>query len=251
MNTPNQELARAIVDQLVSTISALTGVEATAMAAAPATITGYVAVIGPEDARQAWQVAFDTAGAAGLTRLIVGSQPDGAQESIREALSELCVQAAGAITLLPVAGGATWRLHELRDHARPGLQTDMAFAVRMAALASPLAIGLGAPPAASENAAAADLVAAPEAQRDQLDRILDIELPVIVRFGRSELPLKTLSRLGPGSLIDLGRSPDDPVDLLVSNRVVARGEVVVVAGNYGIRILDVIDPRDRVHSLES
>ena len=56
--------------------------------------------------------------------------------------------------------------------------------------------------------------------------------------------------MGPGSLIDHGRSADDPVELLVSNRVVARGEVVVVGGNYGVRVLDVISPRSRMRSME-
>jgi flagellar motor switch protein FliN/FliY len=72
-----------------------------------------------------------------------------------------------------------------------------------------------------------------------------------VRFGRTELPLKTLTRLSPGSVIDLGRSPDDPVEVLVSNRVVARGEVVIVSGSYGIRILDVVSQRERVRSMEA
>ena len=70
--------------------------------------------------------------------------------------------------------------------------------------------------------------------------ILGIDLPVVVRFGRTELPIRTLAKLGPGSVIELGRSPDDPVDVLVGDRVVARGEVVIVSGNYGIRILDVV-----------
>src|SRR6187397_1319474 len=79
---------------------------------------------------------------------------------------------------------------------------------------------------------------------DRIDVILDIDLPLVVRFGRTELPLKTLARMGPGSLIDLGRSADDPVEVLVSNRVVARGEVVIVGGNYGVRILDVVSPKE-------
>jgi flagellar motor switch protein FliN/FliY len=70
--------------------------------------------------------------------------------------------------------------------------------------------------------------------------ILGIDLPVIVRFGRTELPIRSLSKIGPGSVIELGRSPDDPVDVLVGDRVVARGEVVIVGGNYGVRILEVI-----------
>jgi flagellar motor switch protein FliN len=72
-----------------------------------------------------------------------------------------------------------------------------------------------------------------------------------VRFGCTDMPLRSLARLGPESLIDLGRSPDDPVEMLVGNRVVARGEVVVVAGSYGVRILDVVSPRDRIKTLEA
>ena len=84
----------------------------------------------------------------------------------------------------------------------------------------------------------------------RIEVILDIDLPVVVRFGRTELPLRTLTRLGPGSVIDLGRSPDDPVEVMVSDRVIARGEVVVVGGNYGIRILDVVSPSERMRSME-
>jgi flagellar motor switch protein FliN len=84
----------------------------------------------------------------------------------------------------------------------------------------------------------------------RIDVILDIDLPVVVRFGRTELPLRTLTRLGPGSVIDLGRTPDEPVELMVSNRVVARGEVVIVGGNYGIRIIDVVSPSERMGWME-
>jgi flagellar motor switch protein FliN/FliY len=85
----------------------------------------------------------------------------------------------------------------------------------------------------------------------RIDVILDIDLPVIVRFGHTELPLRALTRLGPGSVIDLGRSPDDPVEVMVSDRVIARGEVVVVGGNYGIRILDVVSTSERMRSMEA
>ena len=80
---------------------------------------------------------------------------------------------------------------------------------------------------------------------------LAIDLPVVVRFGYTELPIRTLTRIGPGSVIDLGRSPDDPVEILVSNRIVARGEVVIVGGNYGVRILEVASQSDRARSMEA
>jgi flagellar motor switch protein FliN/FliY len=84
-----------------------------------------------------------------------------------------------------------------------------------------------------------------------LDVILDIDLPLVVRFGRTELPLKALTALGPGSVIDLGRSPEEPVDILISDRVVARGEVVIVSGHYGVRVRDVVSPAERARSLEA
>jgi flagellar motor switch protein FliN len=82
-----------------------------------------------------------------------------------------------------------------------------------------------------------------------LDVILDIDLPLSVRFGQTEMTLMDLTRIGPGSVIDLGRSPDDPVDVLVHGRLVARGEVVVVSGNYGVRITDVISAADRLRTV--
>ena len=108
-----------------------------------------------------------------------------------------------------------------------------------------------APTATGGQAPAAQGVGCRPASGSGIDVILDIDLPLVVRFGRTELPLRALTRLGPGSVIDLGRSPDDPVEVLVSNRVVARGEVVIVGGNYGIRILDVVSPSERMRSMEA
>lgn len=113
--------------------------------------------------------------------------------------------------------------------------------------------GAGAPdlgePAASQPVASAAAVQDPSAN-ERLGVLLDIDLPLVVRFGCTDMPLKSLAALGPGSTIDLGRAPDDPVELLVGNRVLAHGEVVVVSGSYGIRILDVVSQRDRLQGLE-
>ena len=84
-----------------------------------------------------------------------------------------------------------------------------------------------------------------------LDLVLDVELPLVVRFGRTVMNLKTLIGLGPGSIVDMGRSPDDPVELLVSDKVVAYGEVVIVDGSYGLRITEIVSRNDRSRTLES
>ena len=89
----------------------------------------------------------------------------------------------------------------------------------------------------------------PPTRPANLDLILDIELPLTVRFGETEMTLAALTRLAPGSIIDLGRSPDDPVDVLVNGRLVARADVVVVGGNYGVRIVEVISAADRLKTV--
>ena len=97
-------------------------------------------------------------------------------------------------------------------------------------------------PAAAENAAppGPPVQSAADNAAGRIGVLLGIDLPVVVRFGRTELPIRALAKLGPGSVIELGRAPGDPVDMLVGERVVARGEVVIVGGNYGIRIVEVM-----------
>jgi len=75
----------------------------------------------------------------------------------------------------------------------------------------------------------------------RLEAVLDVDLPLVVRFGATSLPIRTLSSLGAGSVVDLDRAPDDPVDLLVGDRVIARGEVVVIDGQYGVRITELLN----------
>lgn len=77
-----------------------------------------------------------------------------------------------------------------------------------------------------------------------LDLLLDVELPVSVSFGRAELPLKDVLKLTTGSIVELNRSISEPVEVIVNNCVIARGEVVVVDGNYGVKVQEIVS-RDR------
>jgi flagellar motor switch protein FliN/FliY len=92
----------------------------------------------------------------------------------------------------------------------------------------------------AHDGSAADTAAVPPAGDARLEAVLDVDLPLVVRFGTTSLPLRTLSGLGAGSVVELNRAPDDPVDLLVGDRVIARGEVVVVDGQYGVRITELL-----------
>jgi flagellar motor switch protein FliN len=78
-----------------------------------------------------------------------------------------------------------------------------------------------------------------------LDLLRDVELPVSVSFGRAQLALRDVLRLAAGSIIELDRSIDEPVALIVNNTVVALGDVVVVEGNYGLRIQEIMS-RERL-----
>ncbi|MBY0502880.1 MAG: flagellar motor switch protein FliN [Bryobacteraceae bacterium] len=82
-----------------------------------------------------------------------------------------------------------------------------------------------------------------------LDLLLDVELPVSVSFGRASVPLKDVLKLTSGSIVELNRGVTDPVELIVNNCVIARGEVVVVEGNYGVRIQQIISARERLRTL--
>jgi flagellar motor switch protein FliN len=77
-----------------------------------------------------------------------------------------------------------------------------------------------------------------------LERLLGVELEVIVRFGTTSMPLRDVVRLGAGMMIELNRAVDEPVELLVNGHPLARGEVVVVDGYYGVRITEIGSPPD-------
>jgi flagellar motor switch protein FliN/FliY len=91
--------------------------------------------------------------------------------------------------------------------------------------------------------------AGPTVNTKNLDLLLDVEMPVSVSFGRAQLPLKHLIKLTTGSIVELGRSVSEPVDIIVNNTVIARGEVVVVAGNFGVRIKEILSKQDRLRTL--
>lgn len=92
--------------------------------------------------------------------------------------------------------------------------------------------------------AAAVPVSAPHPLSDsRLEAVLEVDLPLVVRFGRAVMPLRNIAELSPGAVVDMGRTPDEPVELLVGERLVARGEVVIVGGNYGVRITEITSGR--------
>lgn len=84
---------------------------------------------------------------------------------------------------------------------------------------------------------------------DNIDRLMDVTLSLSVELGRKQMQIKEILGLGPGKIIELDKLAGEPVDLLVNGKMLAKGEVVVVDENFGVRITDLINPQDRIKML--
>ena len=107
------------------------------------------------------------------------------------------------------------------------------------------------PPAArqTDQSAAAAAPTLTSSLNAGIELLLDVELEAALRFGCKELPLSEILDLGPGDVVQLDRNVADPVDLIVGDKIVARGEVVLVNGNFGLRVTEVASPKRRLESI--
>jgi len=87
------------------------------------------------------------------------------------------------------------------------------------------------------------------AEKVNLELLMDVSLPVIVELGRTRLSISEILDLGPGSVIELDKLAGEPADLYVNDVLFARGEVVVIEENFGVRITEIIKPEERIKSL--
>jgi len=110
-----------------------------------------------------------------------------------------------------------------------------------AAGSRPLELQPASPPAAS----------LPPARDPKLELLMDVELDVTLRFGERQMPFHDILDLSAGSVVELNKYVQEPVELLVGNKVIARGEVVVVDGNYGLRVMEIVSPMERIESLRA
>lgn len=83
----------------------------------------------------------------------------------------------------------------------------------------------------------------------RLDLLLDVPLEVTVELGRNRMTIQDLLALGPGSVIELDKVAGEPLDIVVNDRLIARGEAVVVNDKFGIRITDIISRSERIARL--
>jgi flagellar motor switch protein FliN/FliY len=194
-------------------------------------------------------ITFDADGANALARALARPGASAA-ESPAPALHELCSHVVSE-----VAGSAADDIEvspaEFVEWLPVQGVTVAGFRCEARATTVAVAIGRETATTADVRSAAAPSRAGVTPESARFGMLMDIDLPLVVRFGCTDMSLKALSRLGPGSLIDLSRAPEDPVEVLVGGRVVARGEVVVVSGSYGIRIVDVSEGRSQALGMEA
>jgi len=233
--------------QLADVIGAMVGAAGTAVPGdAPGTWERVIRIVFSGKASGTVTFAMDAEPAVTLSRLVMGLDEAPPEPSVIDTLKEVCGQAIGGMAQQLEFQGLRVGDAVLEPVVPAGPPAIFAIAAGEQFSAT---VGIwallditsrrGAPHLEPPSPALGD------SRPSNLDVILDIDLPLTVRFGQTEMTLQRLTRLAPGSVIDLGRSPDDPVDVLVNGRLIARGEVVVVAGNYGVRVTEVISASDR------
>lgn len=174
----------------------------------------------------------------------------------RDAVIELLRQVAGIVT---TSAKARWGEIQLLVEAAPAAPSwpsagtfwlqagEEAAAMTIAlVLSAALVAGLRAEKTETAKAAPEPTLAAvaktmPESEKAPatLDVLMGVQLAMTMRFGARRMLLREVLDLNPGSVIELDRRVQEPVDLLLDGRLVARGEVVVIEGNYGLRVTDV------------
>ncbi|MCY8490134.1 flagellar motor switch phosphatase FliY [Bacillus atrophaeus] len=91
---------------------------------------------------------------------------------------------------------------------------------------------------------------APQARLNNLDMLMDIPLSITVELGRTKRSVKEILELSAGSIIELDKLAGEPVDILVNQRIVAKGEVVVIEENFGVRVTDILSQAERINNLK-
>jgi flagellar motor switch protein FliN len=186
----------------------------------------------------------------------------------REALEELIRQWAGLVTsalkpefgevrfeaVLDPPGSASGQLGQglrVSDGARAMVaQITLdgtlagALAEAVAAAATPVSPAVAGPVPPNSSARVEELL-----RQGNLELLMDVELGVMLRFGCRQTTLHEVLDLATGAVLELDREIQEPVDLVLHGRIIARGEVVVVDGNYGLRVSEVASPQQRLNSL--
>jgi flagellar motor switch protein FliN/FliY len=202
-----------------------------------------------------------------LAQLLLAEPEDGSSvlsDDHRDAIGELFRQFAGAVasSLKSLAGGEVnfkWLGLDPfpgQPAAQTGLQWNspgLSPLTLVAELGSGLLAALNPPPPAAQALELPPPFAPPvppgKVRDPKLELLMDVELDVTLRFGERQMVLHDILDLSAGSVVELNQYVQDPVELLVGKKLIARGEVVVVDGSYGLRVMEIVSPMERIESL--
>jgi len=205
--------------------------------------------------RATWEsVGTLTLKAAGLETVGTAEAKSTWLEILGQALSAMA-QSIGSLLGREVtcaAGGERSPGSSLRDWASTSLGFgESAFAPLSMAFSPEFLSVISAGPSAEPHDSQAALEAEPaqverRAVSPTMDLLMDVQLAVSISFGKTQLPMKDVLKLTTGSIVELNRGVNETVEVLVNHCLIARGEVVVVDGNYGVRIQQIISRPDRL-----
>ena len=225
-------VCQALAEEMTAAYAARLGGEATsAPTDAPATPGWLLSVPVSGTVAGRVQIWSDRESAAACARVVLQTQSTPGDVEIGELLTAIVHDAAVAVQARPACSGVLVGTAAISESAVPAGSRVFYLAVPNVA-SCVFAIGIERAPV-SEKAAG-----------DRLGAVMGVDLPLVVRFGRTTMPLRAVAELGPGSIVDMGRSPEEPVDVFVGDRLIARGEVVIVGGNYGVRITALASGQD-------
>ena len=182
-------------------------------------------------------------------------EPAEPQPAEDQAAVESPVEAGAAQGLLEVVAGDAETPQEETGYAASAPAAEPPPAAQPAASSArpkkePSVIGARTPtpPAAAQSVQFGPLPGSPavEGAPRSLDLLLDIRLQLTAELGRREMTIREALSLGPGSVLELDKIAGEPVDLLVNNKLIARGEVVVIDENFGVRVTEVVSPEERM-----
>jgi flagellar motor switch protein FliN len=281
MANPNPQVPRDTAQRLVLSVERLLSSLGGTVSAALVDTRGVEslrALSGPVAALQcrvtrsaAGEAALVIPGAAaiGLARLLLGESSEGVGASPsadeEDALRELANQAASGLSTAlgellgkPVGfeaptfswhpgGGAelpTWT-----DGVGIVMQVSLGSSTVEASLVVPRAAVAPAPPPVMEATLPPLAEKAPRKNGNGMEMLLDISLPVTVELGRTRMMIRDILHLAPGSVLELDKLAGEPVDILINEKSIARGEVVVIDENFGVRLTSIVTPSERVASL--
>lgn len=266
------EFLPTLVAELASAIEAVGGTSIVVADGAGVSGPGWtVPLVVTGSLRGTARLTLDEAGVTALLHLILGPDADTGENAARDLLTELSSQATSSLCLkepfakLSVSVGAIARSEAQPDQkmsfalplGESSLQIVAGATLEAMEAATPVTASTPAPAPAPASSPATVPPPAPRrvggttaVPTNNLEVVLDIELPLAVRFGSTVMSIRALSQLGPGSIVDMGRSPDDPVEILVCGKPIAKAEVVIVSGNYGVRITDLTSPAERIRAME-